>query len=111
MLRMQLLAVVRLSDLTDEITRPSANGPGSPPRPSCRITRVVGLAEDLDVSGAVSPFDRPQLGTWLARADEWDGLLVAKYDRLTRSLLDFLPTTRASSPEGSTNTSYQSPPT
>src|SRR5205085_7967474 len=38
----------------------------------------------------VSPFDRPQLGPWLQRADEWDGLIVARYDRLTRSLLDFL---------------------
>jgi resolvase-like protein len=50
----------------------------------------VGLAEDLDVSGATSPFERPQLGPWLKRPDEWDGLIVAKYDRLTRSLLDFL---------------------
>ena len=48
------------------------------------------MAEDLDVSGAVSPFDRPQLGPWLKRSDDWDGLIVAKYDRSTRSLLDFL---------------------
>jgi len=87
---MRLLAVVRLSDLTDETT--------SPERQRTKITtyaklhehEVVGLAEDLDVSGAVSPFDRPQLGPWLKRPDDWDGLIVAKYDRLTRSLLDFL---------------------
>ena len=87
---MRLLAVVRLSDLTDETT--------SPERQRTKITtyaklhdhEVVGLAEDLDVYGAVSPFDRPQLGPWLARPDDWDGLIVAKYDRLTRSLLDFL---------------------
>lgn len=35
------------------------------------------------------PFDRPRLGRWLAWADEWDGFIVAKFDRLTRSLLDF----------------------
>lgn len=51
---------------------------------------MAGLAEDLGVSGAVGTFDRPQLGPRLARADEWDGLIVAKYDQLTRSLLDFL---------------------
>lgn len=90
MLRMRLLAVVRLSDLTDDST--------SPERQRTRITtyaklhdhEVVGLAEDLDVSGAVSPFDRPQLGPWLMRLVEWGDLVIAKYDRLTRSLLDFL---------------------
>jgi site-specific DNA recombinase len=90
MLRMRLLAVVRLSDLTDDST--------SPERQRTRITtyaklhdhEVVGLAEDLDVSGAVSPFDRPQLGPWLMRLVEWGDLIIAKYDRLTRSLLDFL---------------------
>jgi DNA invertase Pin-like site-specific DNA recombinase len=87
---MRLLAVTRLSDLTDETT--------SPERQKAKITtyanlhdhEVVGLAEDLDVSGAISPFERPALGPWLARSDEWDALIVAKYDRLTRSLLDFL---------------------
>lgn len=82
--------MVRLSDLTDETT--------SPERQRTKITiyarlhehEVVGLAEDLDVSGAISPFERPKLGPWLARPDDWDGLIVAKYDRLTRSLLDFL---------------------
>jgi DNA invertase Pin-like site-specific DNA recombinase len=34
--------------------------------------------------------ERPGLGPWLNQPDEWDGLIVAKYDRLTRSLLDFL---------------------
>jgi site-specific DNA recombinase len=87
---MRLLAVVRLSDLTDETT--------SPERQRTKITtyarlhdhEVIGVAEDLDVSGAVSPFERPHLGPWLKRPDDWDGLIVAKYDRLTRSLLDFL---------------------
>jgi DNA invertase Pin-like site-specific DNA recombinase len=87
---MRLLAVVRLSDLTDETT--------SPERQRTKITtyarlhehEVIGLAEDLDVSGSISPFERPKLGPWLGRPDDWDGLIVAKYDRLTRSLLDFL---------------------
>jgi DNA invertase Pin-like site-specific DNA recombinase len=50
---------------------------------------------DLDVSGAVSPFDRPGLGPWLRddRLALWDGIIVAKLDRLTRSLLDFVSLT------------------
>jgi site-specific DNA recombinase len=46
---------------------------------------------DLGVSGSVPPWKRPGLGKWLKddRLGEWDGLIVAKLDRLTRSLLDF----------------------
>jgi site-specific DNA recombinase len=47
---------------------------------------------DLNVSGSVSPFERPGLGPWMRddRLDQWDGLCVAKLDRLTRSLFDFV---------------------
>lgn len=47
---------------------------------------------DLNISGSVSPFDRPGLGPWLKddRLDRWDGLCAAKLDRLTRSLFDFV---------------------
>jgi len=86
----RILAAVRLSDLTDETT--------SPERQMAKITayaasgdhQVIGVAEDLDVSGAVSPFKRPQLGPWFDRLSEWDAICVAKLDRLTRSLLDFM---------------------
>ena len=44
------------------------------------------------MSGAVSPFNRPGLGPWLKddRLDTWDAICVAKLDRLTRSLFDFV---------------------
>jgi hypothetical protein len=48
---------------------------------------------DLDVSGVVSPFARAGLGPWLtdpARIAQYDALYVAKLDRLTRSLQDFV---------------------
>ena len=47
---------------------------------------------DLDVSGAVSPWERPGLGPWLKedRLSMWDGICVAKLDRLTRTLIDFV---------------------
>ncbi len=50
----------------------------------------VGVAEDLDVSGAVDPFDRkkrPQLAAWLHdRTNEFDVLVAYRVDRFTRSL-------------------------
>lgn len=45
---------------------------------------VIGFATDLDVSGAVDPFDTPELGSWLQRPDEWDILGAWKLDRLAR---------------------------
>lgn len=54
---------------------------------------LVGVSEDLDVSGAVSPFERPSLGPWLTDhdlVDKWDVLVVWKLDRISRSALDTL---------------------
>jgi site-specific DNA recombinase len=48
---------------------------------------LVHIAKDEDVSGAVSPFERPGLGPWLSRPNEWDILVVPKIDRLSRSQL------------------------
>jgi site-specific DNA recombinase len=51
---------------------------------------VVGAFEDLDVSAIkLSPWDRPDLKTWLTdRAGEWDALIFAKTDRVFRSAAD-----------------------
>lgn len=91
---MRLLPTVRLSLENDEST--------SPERQMARMQQYAQLNNhaliqigpddyDLGVSGSVSPWDRPGLGKWLKddRLGEWDGLIVAKLDRLTRSLLDF----------------------
>jgi site-specific DNA recombinase len=50
---------------------------------------IVDWAEDEGVSGAVSPFKRPQLGPWFKRLDEWDAIAVARFDRISRSVRDF----------------------
>jgi site-specific DNA recombinase len=52
---------------------------------------LVHVAVDTDVSGAVSPFERDGLGPWLREplVSQWDVLMVAKLDRLTRSLSHF----------------------
>jgi DNA invertase Pin-like site-specific DNA recombinase len=49
------------------------------------------MTDDTDVSGAVSPFDRDDLGPWLRapKLAQWDVLAVAKLDRISRSLIDF----------------------
>lgn len=49
---------------------------------------VVGWAEDLDVSGAVDPFETPALGPWLNhRTGDWDVLCAWKLDRLGRNAI------------------------
>ncbi|ULP48915.1 recombinase family protein [Mycolicibacter virginiensis] len=52
---------------------------------------VVGTFEDLGISaGKTTPFERPDLGKWLApeRLHEWDVLVFAKIDRAFRSTAD-----------------------
>ncbi|QJS10214.1 recombinase family protein [Streptomyces argyrophyllae] len=83
----RVLGTVRLSILKDDTTSPEkqkhavehwASGPAVD-------GRIVGFAEDLDVSGAMHPFKRPGLGPWFSeRADDWDVLAVWKLDRLSR---------------------------
>ena len=53
--------------------------------------RLAKEAEDTDVSGNVSPFDRAGLWPYFRPPliSTWDTLVVAKLDRLTRSVADF----------------------
>lgn len=46
---------------------------------------------DTDISGAMSPFERPGLGPYLRGAllNTWSVLVVFRLDRLTRSIADF----------------------
>lgn len=83
----RVLGVVRLSVEQDDTTSPErqrehvqhwADGPAV-------MGTVIGWAEDLDVSGGMNPFKRPQLGPWLTRrVDDFDVVAVWKLDRLTR---------------------------
>jgi site-specific DNA recombinase len=53
---------------------------------------VVHVTEDASTSGALSPFKRDNLGPWLTDADmlaQWDVLVTAKVDRVSRSVVDF----------------------
>ncbi|PWK70243.1 site-specific DNA recombinase [Streptomyces sp. CG 926] len=102
----RVLGVVRLSKVSDETT--------SPERQRRSIQRwadqeghvVVGWVEDIDVSGGVEPWKRPEFGKWLpstigkevsdiehrialqeSRADEYDIICALKIDRLSRRVL------------------------
>ena len=92
---MILLPYVRVSVLDDAST--------SPERQIEKIESYARLGDhgltpiterdyDLNVSGSLSPFERPGLGPWLRddRLCMWDAICVAKLDRLTRSLFDFV---------------------
>ncbi|MFF4371428.1 recombinase family protein [Streptomyces sp. NPDC001594] len=102
----RVLGVVRLSKVSDETT--------SPERQRRSVQRwadqeghvVVGWVEDIDVSGGVEPWKRPEFGKWLpstigkevssiehrialeeSRADEYDIICALKLDRLSRRVL------------------------
>src|SRR5690606_39380225 len=49
---------------------------------------LIDIVSDLDVSGAKSPLERPELGPRLTTADGFDILAAAKLDRLSRSAAD-----------------------
>jgi site-specific DNA recombinase len=86
---MRLLGSVRLSDLTDETTSPERQLSKIETYAKLYDHELVAVAQDLDVSGAVPPGKRPKLGPWLKRLDEWDAIVVARFDRLSRSVRDF----------------------
>jgi site-specific DNA recombinase len=89
---MRALGAVRLSNLTDETTSPARQREQITGYAGIHGHTVIHITEDLDVSGATSPFDRDDLGPWLTDPEKiklWDCLIVAKLDRLTRSLRDF----------------------
>lgn len=89
---LRILGAVRLSRLTDETTSPERQREQIELTAKARGDGPVTIVEDLDVSGAVSPFDREHLGPYLTKPEliaTWDALCVAKLDRLTRSVRDF----------------------
>jgi site-specific DNA recombinase len=87
----RVLGVVRLSHMTDQTLSPEVQREKITLTSKARGDVLVHIAEDLDVSGAVSAWNR-DLAPWLEdpeRIPMWDAIVVAKLDRLSRSLLDF----------------------
>ncbi|WP_256260072.1 recombinase family protein [Streptomyces atratus] len=84
------MQVIRLSVLTDETTSP-ARQRAATDRVAAEMSIVFDgrMAEDLDVSASkTAPFDRPALGKWLRRPDEFDALVWWRFDRAIRSMGD-----------------------
>ncbi|MGU3502408.1 recombinase family protein [Mycobacterium sp. C31M] len=83
------LIVTRLSKVTDATTSPARQREICEELCAQRGYEVVGIAEDLEVSGAVDPFGkkRPNLSRWLANeAEPFDVLVAYRVDRFTRSI-------------------------
>lgn len=88
----RILGGARLSHRTDESTSIERQTEQIQLTAKLRGDTVVHITEDTDVSGSVSPFVREGLGPWLTDPKlmcQWDTLVVAKVDRLTRSLRHF----------------------
>ncbi|OBI54680.1 resolvase [Mycolicibacterium fortuitum] len=87
---MRALIVTRLSRVTEATTSPERQLEECRDYCERRGWEVVDVAEDLDVSGAVDPFDRkkrPNLARWLAgEAEQFDVIVAYRVDRLTRSI-------------------------
>ncbi|MFE5896844.1 recombinase family protein [Streptomyces sp. NPDC056488] len=85
---------VRLSVLTDETTSPERQREAGDAAASALGIDfgegdAIREAVDLDVSASkITPFDRPALGQWLARPDEYDALVWWRFDRAIRSMAD-----------------------
>ena len=87
-----LLGVCRLSRDADESTSIERQVEQLELTARVRGDRLVHVCVDTDVSGGVSPFERPELGPWLTDPDRigrYSGLITPKLDRLTRSLIGF----------------------
>lgn len=90
--RVRALGASRLSRLKDESTSIQRQRKQITLTAQVRGDRLIHITEDSDVSGSVSPFEREDLGPWLtepAKIAQWDVLVIAKLDRLTRSLKHF----------------------
>ncbi|MEU2760452.1 recombinase family protein [Streptomyces sp. NPDC007094] len=87
---MRGLSVLRLSVLTDETTSPerqrTANHTASA---ALGIDLSDREAVDLGVSASkTTPFERPELGAWLKRPDDFDAMVFWRFDRAIRSMDD-----------------------
>jgi DNA invertase Pin-like site-specific DNA recombinase len=84
------LSVLRLSVLTDETTSPERQrGANHEAGAALGIIFDGREAVDLGVSASkTTPFERPELGAWLKRPDDFDALVFWRFDRAVRSMDD-----------------------
>ncbi|MFJ7786033.1 recombinase family protein [Streptomyces albidoflavus] len=102
----RVLGALRLSRASDESTSVVRQKVAIQRWADSRGHTVVGWVEDVDVSGAIAPWERPSLGEWLpstigkdvseveqrlaweaSKVGEWDILCGMKLDRISRRVL------------------------
>ncbi|WP_145969026.1 recombinase family protein, partial [Streptomyces hyaluromycini] len=87
--QLEALSAIRLSVRTDETTSPTRQREANGRSARAMNARIVGEAEDLDVSASrTTPFERPELGKWLAEPSRFDVILWWRLDRAVRSMAD-----------------------
>ena len=83
------LSAIRLSVTTDETTAPGRQREANEKTAANLGAAIVGEAEDLDVSASkTTPFQRPSLGPWLKRPQDFDLIIFWRLDRAVRSMAD-----------------------
>jgi DNA invertase Pin-like site-specific DNA recombinase len=84
------VSCLRLSVLTDETTSPERQqNANEGAAGALGIALADRKAVDLGVSASkTTPFERPELGAWLRRPDDFDALVFWRFDRAIRSMDD-----------------------
>src|SRR3954467_237244 len=86
-IQLRAFVAVRLSDLTDNTTSPARQKEAGESCAASIGARVVGYAPDLGVAASKkTPFERPELGAWLKRPEEYDVIVFWRLDRAVRSM-------------------------
>jgi DNA invertase Pin-like site-specific DNA recombinase len=88
-----LVAVLRLSRVTDATSSPQRQAKQIKAETKAVGGHIIGVADDMEVSGAVNPLDRPKFGPWLRdEMGPYSGIVAASVDRIGRNLVDVLNT-------------------
>ncbi|MFJ8720960.1 recombinase family protein [Streptomyces sp. NPDC093269] len=84
------VSCLRLSVLKDETTSPERQREANQGAAASLSIDLGGReAVDLGVSASkTTPFERPELGAWLRRPDDFDALVFWRFDRAVRSIDD-----------------------
>ena len=87
---MRVLGRIRLSRSSEESTSVERQRELIETWAKANNHEIVAWAEDVGVSGAVSPFDTPALGPYLKEpaSNDWDILVAWKLDRLARNSIN-----------------------
>jgi site-specific DNA recombinase len=89
--RKRAVVAARISFLTEATTSPDSQRTRGDAEAARLGMTVVGYAEDPDVSASKnSPWDRPELGEWLAKPETFDALIFRSVDRVARDIHDFV---------------------